>query len=149
VQRRQREPDVVAFRNDDTRGKAAGSLTALAGLILIVALAQRAPAIAIAVFVGVTLFVAYRNWTAGLFVARDAVVVRNIVTTRRLPLSRVRSIEFRRGKQLTRGWGDVFVVDESGHSRRVTALRRSPKDGEILAREVTAAVARRRRAAEN
>lgn len=130
---------VIAFRNDG-RKKAAASLSALAGLILVVSLAQRAPAIAIAVFVGITLLVAYRNWVAGLFVTADAVLIRNVTTSSRIPLDRVRSIEFRRGKQIAQGWGYVFVVDDNGRSRRVTALRRSPKAGDRLARDATAAV---------
>ncbi len=130
---------VIAFRNDG-RKKAAASLSGLAGLILVVALAQRAPAIAIVVFAGITLLVAYRNWIAGLFVTADAVVIRNVTTTSRIPPGRVRSIEFRRGNRIAQGWGYVFVVDDNGRSRRVTALRRSPKDGDRLAREATAAV---------
>lgn len=142
MQRRElRTGGVVAFRNDGRRARATvASLTGLASVVLIVAVAQHAAAIVIVVFVGVALFVAYRNRLAGLLVTADGVVIRNVFLTRRIPLDRVRSIEFRRGSRFGQGWGYVFVVDDRGVGRRVTALRRSPKDGDRLAREASAAL---------
>ena len=92
------------------------------------------------------LAIAYRNWIAGLYVTPGFVVVRNIVSTRRIPLEQVSDATFVPGTSGITQWGYINVETTEGEVVRVTALRRSPLDADDLIRSINAELRTRRSA---
>jgi hypothetical protein len=130
--------DEQIFRNDSSRKR---SVIGLAIFGAIAVLASGKLGLVVVVFFA---FVAYRNWTAGLFVNDDHVTIRNIFVSHRIPISTFSRAAFLAGSRLNAGWGYINVETTAGNIYQVTVLRRSPSDGSELSGSINACVERRK-----
>lgn len=121
----------AAFQNA-SRKRAAAAVAAYGLLLAAIFGYFVIPLAAIAVLV-VTAWAVWRNVVGGIFVTPDAVIVRNLTHSERLPRSEIAEITVMAGADDTTGAGYVCVITHDGTIHRATGLRRDPLRGEALA----------------
>jgi len=137
----------ATFQNGSSRKRAVISLTIFGSIMFIAGVGKVASGGAPFLVAGVAmLIVAYRNRIAGLYVTAEAVIVRNITSTRRIPLGQVSRAQYVPGTSGITQWGYINVGTTEGELVRVTALRRAPPDGDDLVRSINSELSKRRSA---
>jgi hypothetical protein len=142
-----RKRDGVVFQNEGSRKRSVIGLLVFAVVVgLLSGGAKGGPnlfgfAVAVALVV-----VAYRNWVSGLFLTSEQLIIRNVSSTQRIPLSRLVGTEFIPGSGTLTSWGYVHVKTVDGGVVKVTALRRGPDEGDALARSINITIAKLKKA---
>ncbi len=138
-----RENSDVAFQNGKSRKRLVLLLSAVGVIGVIVGIVHNGSSPRI-VLEALVFLLAYRNWFSGLFLTANSVIVRNVLSTRRLTIDQVSGARLVTGKFHFTEWGYIKLEKKDGDLVKVTALRRSRIDGRDLAQSINAELNKRR-----
>jgi hypothetical protein len=131
----------IAFQNASRKHAAAG--VAAYGTIVAAIVGYFFGVAAWAPVVVISAMGVWRNLIGGVFVTEDALLVRNLTHSVRLPRSDVAEVTVMAGAHDTTGAGYVCVISKDGTCHQATGLRRDPLRGEALAAAIREAIATR------
>ena len=135
-----------AFQNQTYRDRAVSFLAIFTAVLLWLAvLNKRDLRVPDLVMAALFIVLGYRNWRAGLFVSKDGVVVRNVASSRRIPMADVSRAVFVLSPTHNAAWGLIGVETVSGTRFFVRSLRRDASGGAQLVQAINSTIERIRK----